>query len=304
MGGGSAREHDYALVAHTGCRRVTAQTDAAVIAALGRLAEQGLAVREGDSVALLAPDDAGIRDPDARDRLAALREDWLRHTDAQDREPDDDEVLYGDLGYWTHWWNQLNERRESARPVRMDLVVADDGAFDARDWIGEFDQAILGHVVANRLLTGRAIVATAGLDAPSGDIVRLARSLGFQVRVLASPAHYALYDDRTAVLREHAADGAVRHRCTRRPSTVEPLRQLFALQWSVAVPWNEVANGTHDILRLLARGMTDAQIAAATNQSMRTVSRRITETMRAAGVDTRFQLGMRYAQTGGQGAPS
>lgn len=64
----------------------------------------------------------------------------------------------------------------------------------------------------------------------------------------------------------------------------------------MALPWDEVAKGSPDILQLLARGLTDPQITAELHVWVRTVSRRVTETMSAAGVNSRFQLGMRFVQ--------
>ena len=74
--------------------------------------------------------------------------------------------------------------------MNMDVVIADDGWFLSRDWVGEFDPAIVDYVVANRLVTGRVIVGPGGVDTPSGDVVRFARSLGAEVLV-----HDPMYTD-------------------------------------------------------------------------------------------------------------
>jgi len=207
-----------------------------------------------------------------------------------------DRLLFGDDGYWTHWWNMMHDRPEGASPLAMDVVVADDGWFPSRDWVGEFDREIVDYVVTNRLMTGRAIVAPGGLDTPAGDVVQLVRSLGIEVRIFSSPTHYVVYDNEAAVLREAGSDGLEGHRLTRCGSTVGALRRLFSLQWSMGMPWHEAEKGSPDLLQLLGEGLTDAQVARAMNVSVRTVSRRVTELMRASGARSRFELGMRFAR--------
>ena len=82
---------------------------------------------------------------------------------------------------------------------------------------------------------------------------------------------------------------------TRRRSIVDSLGMLFDMHWAAAVPWESFLRGSDRILRLLADGLTDRHIADVTGMSPRTVSRRIAEMMEAAGVHSRFQLGVKYA---------
>lgn len=290
---------DYERVALSGVKRIAADTDPEVVAALERLVELGFAMREGDALALMPAEHLGVHDPTRLELLRAMRNVWMQADD-----PDGgDEALYGELGYWTHWWNELHERERSG-PMRMDLVVADDGTFLAKDWTGALDGRIVDYVLSNRLVTGRAIVPPGPVDDPAADIVGLAAQLGFEVRVLPSSTHYVVYDDRTAVVREDDAADAQRHRLVRRPALVDPFRQLFAIQWSQAMPWRQYAKGTDGILHMLAQGWTDARIAQAMHVSERTVSRRVSEAMQAAGARSRFELGMIYARSPLTGPPA
>lgn len=290
----AAAEKDYRLVAESGVKLLTDAVDVEVKDAVDRLAEVGLALREGAAFALMLPQsEVGWAD-DLSTRLDVLRSVWLRADDAAEV----DEVAYGDVGYWTHWWNILHSGDSRAgRPVRVEFAVADDGEFVARDWVGDFDPEIVRYVVSNRLITGRAIIPRDAVDTLAEDVVLVARSIGFEVRVGSVGSHFTLYDGEAAVVREPGCDGRPDgYRLTRHRGVVEPLSELFALHWLAAEPWEEYRKGTQGVLQLLAQGRTDAQIAAELNLSRRTVSRRVAELMRAAGVNSRFQLGYHVAQ--------
>jgi len=294
-----ASRQDYERIALSGIKRIGAATDPGLVEAIDRLVEQGLAERDGQSLSLLPP--AECEDPEDVDLFRALRDVWLRADDVRD----EDRLLYGELGYWMHWADLLREReaREDS-PLRMDVVVADDAEVVERDWLSTFDPEVVEHVVSHQLVTGRVILPPRALDTPTAELVPLAMRLGFQVRVFPSPSHYVVYDGEFVVLREEApGDPLEGHRLTRRRAVVDPMRHLFSLQWSAAMPWQEYEKGAAGILALLSRGWTDTRIAAAMNVSVRTVSRRVTEAMRAAGVQSRFELGMRYAR-GELGGPT
>lgn len=272
-----------------------ARLDADSRAALDRLVAAGLAERVGDAFSLNRPGDADVGlDPATSELLTVLHDYWLRADD----DARDDEVLYGELGYWRHWWNMLQAKPDRrADPLEMLMVVPDDGVFAGRAWLDEFDPELLGHVVEGPLITGRVIVPPATLEAPAEGIVELALRLRLEVRVFPSPSQFVVYDQTAAVLREEprGAEPLERHTLTRRAAVVEPLRRLFELQWAAGIPWAEFEKGAPGILRLLALGWTDARIASALGVSVRTVSRRVSEVMVAAGVQSRFELGMRYA---------
>ena len=286
---------DYERIALTGVKRAGAELDDAGRASLDRLVAVGLAEREGDAFSLNRPGDVGLElDAGSAELLTVLHDYWLRADDAAP----DDEVLYGELGYWRHWWNMLQSHPDRrANPLEMLMVVADDESFADRAWLDELEGDILEHVVAGPLITGRVIVPPTTLGAPAEDLVEFAIALGLEVRVFPSATQYVIYDQVAVVLRDDPAEGDApeRHTLTRRAAVVEPLRRLFELEWGAGIPWGEFEKGAHGILHLLALGWTDARIASAMGISVRTVSRRVSEVMSAAGVHSRFELGMRYA---------
>ena len=203
--------------------------------------------------------------------------------------------LLGDEGFWQHWWDALSSR---SSPLHMDVIV--EASFAARSWLAELDPAVLAHVVDHALVTGRVIVPPETLESPAEGLVDLALAMGFEIRVMAGLTPCAIYDREAAVLPEADDAGRTGHRLIRRASVVERLQALFELRWASAIPWSEYQKGAAGVLHLLALGWSDARIAAALGISGRTVSRRVAEAMAAAGVQSRFQLGMRYAQPNGE----
>jgi len=289
----------YERVALTGAKSLdtapgATASDRELREALTRLERAGLAEVVGGAFSLNRPDDALIElDPATRDLLRVLYDYWLRRDDDERG----DEVLDGELGFWRHMWNALHAHPDRAsHPLELEMVVPDDGDFATRDWLAELDRELLDPVAEARLLTGRVIVPPATLGSPAESIIGLLLTLGIEVRVLPSPSKFAIYDGDSAVLRDDPSGASIeRHRLTRRAAVVEPLRRLFELQWAAGIPWGEYVKGAAGILQLLAQGWTDARIAGAMGVSTRTVSRRVSEVMAAAGVQSRFELGMRYA---------
>lgn len=291
---------DYERVALAGIKRLRGPEEHSLeadhAASLERLIAVDLAAAESDAFTLLRADHCAVElDDSTRDVLQALFSIWLRSDDGTP----DDEVLYGELGYWQHWWNMLHSRPDrDQHPLAVEMLVADDGTFSGRAWLQSFDDKILEYVSSQQLLAGRVIVPPDTLNSPAESLVEWASTLGLSIRVFPSPSQYVIYDGEAAVLRDDTADDELeRHRLTRNVAVVEPLRRLFDLQWAAAIPWEEYSKGTAGILHLLAQGWTDARIADAMGVSMRTVSRRVSDAMTAAGVQSRFELGMKYALT-------
>lgn len=77
---------------------------------------------------------------------------------------------------------------------------------------------------------------------------------------------------------------------------VWPLQQFFDVLWDSATPYRPHRGEYDEILELLGRGWTDAQITESLNVSARTVSRRVAEIMDDFGSASRFELGVRYAR--------
>jgi hypothetical protein len=88
----------------------------------------------------------------------------------------------------------------------------------------------------------------------------------------------------------------------RQGALVEALTLLFELYWerSVAVPQLEGARPDQRafLVRQLASGVKDEQIARTLGLSLRTVRRRVSDLMIELGVDTRFQAGVEAVRRG------
>lgn len=78
------------------------------------------------------------------------------------------------------------------------------------------------------------------------------------------------------------------------PVLVEPATWLFERWWEAATPWPLEGTGWRLVMKLLALGHSDEQIAATLDLGVRTVRRRISTAMEFYGVYSRFELGMRH----------
>lgn len=304
---GSLRE-DYESLVLSGVKRITDDGGNSLLtdthqAALARLIPSGLAAREGDAFVLRRADDATVPlDQSARDSIETLHALWLRldnHAIAED------EILYGELGYWQHWGNVLNDGTDrSISPLKMDILLPERGSLLSRQWTRDLDPEIVDYVFSNGLVNIRLLVPPAAQEAAIETMIEDALRRGAQVRVFPVALEFTLYDGAIAVLPdERSGEGLERHRLTRQRPIVEPLTHLFELRWAAAIPWESFVRGSGGVLQLLGQGWTDARIAEALGTSPRTVSRRIAEMMRSAGVQSRFELGMKYALQE-HGAPS
>lgn len=88
----------------------------------------------------------------------------------------------------------------------------------------------------------------------------------------------------------------------RQGALVEALTLLFELYWERSVGVAELARSRSEhrtfLLRQLASGAKDEQIARALGLSLRTVRRRVAELMTELGVDSRFQAGVEAVRRG------
>lgn len=289
----------YEQIALAGVKRIEEghlggrdQADA-VRQALPHLERSGLVIRENDTITLQRPEYATPAfNPSTRMLLQALYEYWLRANDSEMGR--DDEVLWGDAGYWQHWWNMLHENSSDGPvPLHTDAIV--DSRFGERPWLTELDSSVINHVVERGLVTGRLIVPPSTIDSLAEGFIDFALSIGVAVRVLPILSPFVVYNGVAVVLPERDQHGVEGHRLTRRSSIVQPLQHHFELRWAAAIPWNDYRNGTAGVLHLLARGWSDARIADALQLSARTVSRRVADAMVTLGAQSRFELGMKYA---------
>lgn len=294
--GMAALHVEYERVARAGIKRFTLVTAEPIARSdpwdesLAPLILAGLASRDGSSLVLHHPRDARVElDQQTFADFELLYDYWRR----SDEESSADETLYGEIGYWRHWWNMLQACEHP--PLRMDIVL--DDSFSERAWLQELDHEILTHVVTNRLVRGRILVPSSARGSQAEGIVAVALDMGFAVKEWSSAWSYVMYDDRAAVLSDPGLSGTVQgHRLSRRAAVVQPLRALFELRWASALPWDSDEEGVTAVLRLLADGWGDDQIARALGISRRTVTRRITEAMQLLGARSRFELGMKYGQ--------
>lgn len=229
---------DYERVALAGIKRIRVsshgdghdETDQSVVDALSRLTGANLASREGPTIILQRPEH------DALPLLHALYEYWLR-ADADDTLPVD-EVLWGEPGFWQHWWNMLHDRGAADPvPLRMDAIV--DTSFGERPWLAELDASLLERVTDLGVLSGRVIVPPSTLDNLAEGIVEHASRIGFEIRVLPSISPFVIYNGAAVVLPECDSGGLQGYRLTRRASVVNPLQTLFDMRWASATPWED-----------------------------------------------------------------
>lgn len=295
--------HDYEHLAELGVKRTSDLSQAGAEsgrAALERLIAVGLAMEQQGAVVLRRPEDCLVPlESPLLERMLACYLDWLR-ADRHSPDAPADELLYGELGFWQFWWNRIRERDYEAHgPLPMDIVVPDDGAFEARSWLAEFDPDVRAYVLGGRLIRGRVIVPPQALGSAVEPMLDLSAESGFEVRVLSTEARFVLYDERTAVLNEPPGESRERpepYRAVHNGAIVDPLRHLFEMLWRSATPLRARRGEHEDTLEMLARGYTDARIASALNISARTVSRRVSEIMAEYGSGSRFELGMMYGR--------
>ncbi|MFI6179756.1 LuxR C-terminal-related transcriptional regulator [Nonomuraea sp. NPDC051191] len=154
-------------------------------------------------------------------------------------------------------------------------------------------------LVEEEAFTDEAAVAAAQHSADSGCEVRVIDRLPFKL----------IIGDRRQALVPQAPGETMPVLLVHAGTVLDALVATFDVFWERALPrrtaWRN--NGTDDtrptqqeitILRHLARGATEQQIATTLTISKRTVIRRIQQLMDRAGVDTRFQLALHAARAG------
>ncbi|WP_069812617.1 helix-turn-helix transcriptional regulator [Streptomyces sp. TP-A0874] len=140
----------------------------------------------------------------------------------------------------------------------------------------------------------------------------LAQYLGWQLRAgievrTASrvPATLALVDDQTSLVSAVSEDGGTGRGVTLStcPETTGMLRYLFLRTWADATPLSASGPWTGDgqtrlVMRMLAEGATDDQIAHEMSVSKRTVSRTVARVMTELNARSRFEAGVIAARLG------
>jgi DNA-binding CsgD family transcriptional regulator len=135
------------------------------------------------------------------------------------------------------------------------------------------------------------------------EVLRARIDEGEEVRVIDHmPTRLFVISGTHAVLPEPLGFADEPRLLVRQGALVEALTLLFELYWerAVGVPELEGARVDHRafLLRQLASGVKDEQIARTLGLSLRTVRRRVSDLMIELGVDTRFQAGVEAVRRG------
>ncbi|MCW2797555.1 DNA-binding response regulator [Nocardioides sp.] len=162
---------------------------------------------------------------------------------------------------------------------------------------------VVGEVIASGR-TSRAIYPLQALrEAPKTLLARA--EIGEQVRVLPDlPTRLLIVGRSHALLPEPLGFADEPRTLVRQPGLVEALSLWFELLWERAAPVPSVDRGDprpdlhRFLLQQLASGAQDEQIARRLGVSLRTVRRRVADTLSELGADTRFQAGVEAVRRG------
>lgn len=171
-------------------------------------------------------------------------------------------------------------------------------------WLMPRESAI-SRVVGRAVASGRrsrAIYPVRALhEVP--EVLRARIDEGEEVRVIDHmPTRLFVISGTHAVLPEPLGFADEPRLLVRQGALVEALTLLFELYWERAVAVPELEGATVDqrafLLRQLASGVKDEQIARSLGLSLRTVRRRVSDLMIELGTDTRFQAGAEAVRRG------
>ncbi|GHG38156.1 MULTISPECIES: helix-turn-helix domain-containing protein [Streptomyces] len=143
-------------------------------------------------------------------------------------------------------------------------------------------------------------------------------ALGAEIRLSpVVPMNMVLADDSFALLPTDPRDPGSPAILARGPGLVRVYRALYAYCWQAATPYGHreepdgrgggvLTEQQRTVLRMLASGIKDEQVARTLGVSLRTVSRLISEVMHELGAASRFEAGVKAARLGlldGEGGP-
>ncbi|WP_045743590.1 helix-turn-helix transcriptional regulator [Actinoplanes rectilineatus] len=147
---------------------------------------------------------------------------------------------------------------------------------------------------------------TARFDGPSQAYVAAMSGLGAEYRTVHKLfGRLIIFDHESVLLPDiHGSGGAV---LARETSIVHYLREVFEQTWEDAKPFSDAASDglqrvaeeiDSTIVGLLGAGLKDETIGRRLGMSLRTVRRHVADIMQELGAESRFQAGVRAAQTG------
>jgi DNA-binding CsgD family transcriptional regulator/sugar-specific transcriptional regulator TrmB len=145
-------------------------------------------------------------------------------------------------------------------------------------------------------------------DAATHAYARWLTKLNGEVRTApVLPPRMLIFDRVTAVIPIDPANTRLGALCTSEVAIVASLIAVFELAWETAVPLGtdmavaeaqEVTAVERELLRLLARGLTDEAVGHKLGTSARTVRRQVAALMERLGASSRFETGLKAAQLG------
>lgn len=169
----------------------------------------------------------------------------------------------------------------------------------------EMDDWVRDMVATNR--ASRALYP-AHVLATSPETLRTRAEAGEHVRIVASvPSRVVVIGEAVALLPERWGANSARLLVVREHSLVGAMIALFEVMWERAMPvpgFGGMDGDTGDqgrrgmLLRQLALGAKDEQIARTLGLSLRTVRRRVAEVMDELGAGSRFQAGVEAVRRG------
>lgn len=166
-------------------------------------------------------------------------------------------------------------------------------------------ESAISRVVGRAVASGRrsrAIYPSRALDEVP-EVLRARIDEGEEVRLIDHmPTRLFVISGTHAVLPEPLGFADEPRLLVRQGALVEALTLLFELYWERAVAVPELERTRPDqrafLVRQLASGVKDEQIARTLGLSLRTVRRRVSDLMIELGVDTRFQAGVEAVRRG------
>ncbi|WGL52257.1 helix-turn-helix transcriptional regulator [Nocardioides sp. BP30] len=169
-------------------------------------------------------------------------------------------------------------------------------------WESDMNQLVAAAVASGR--RARAIYPVRALaEVPA--VLQARADVGEEIRVLpVIPTRLLVIGSTHAVLPEPLGEITTPRMIVRQRGLVEALALLFEELWEQASPVAEYERGAkgeevrRQLLRQLASGAQDEQIARRLGMSLRTVRRRVAEVMAELGADSRFQAGVEAARRG------
>jgi hypothetical protein len=272
---------------------------------LQRLDAAGLITLDGDRLEALSPDHAmaAAVEEVAGSQVEAMRalsvqasvlsvltRDWEVGSSPDDTAPWA-EFVHGHEAQWKAW-----PRYAVSHPPRDPVNLYPDLSIIRSIMVPTMTEEER-RMVAQSAIRGvfpRSLLA----DADSRAFLEELRRLGMRVRIADRVVSW-VYADRGVLCAlpldwaEHPPSSIA---IVTQPSITEIVSLYVESVWDRAVDFPLGDDGWQPVLRLLARGLSDAAIAQSLDISPRTVHRRISEAMEQLGARSRFELGAAWAR--------